>query len=137
MNAVETNILIYVHDPRDANKQAVASDLVEQMDDGLLLRQVVCEFLAASRKLAKLGYNFDQALADVRILMTGWSTALPSWRVLDRAMHLLARYGLSYWDSMLAAACLEAGAEMLYSEDFGDLTEIDGLKLVNPFLPVK
>ena len=57
MNAVDTNVLIYVHDPRDRRKQAIASDLVENLSDGLLVWQTVCEFLSASRKLAPLGYT--------------------------------------------------------------------------------
>jgi predicted nucleic acid-binding protein len=125
--------LIYVHDPRDRRKQQIASDLVESLADGLLVWQTVCEFLSASRKLAALGYDFDQASDDIRALMTQWTTALPSWNVLDRAMSLLRRYSLQYWDAMLIAACLEAAAEILYSEDFSGYREIDGLKIVNPF----
>jgi hypothetical protein len=41
MNAVDTNILIYVHDPRDPRKQDIASELVEQLSDGMLVWQVV------------------------------------------------------------------------------------------------
>jgi len=134
MNAIDTNILIYVHDPRDKKKQDIASQLVVNLPDGLLVWQTVCEFLAASRKLAALGYDFNQAAQDIRRLMAQWTTALPSWKVLDRAIALLQRYSLSYWDSMLIAACLEAGAEMLYSENFSGYDDIEGLKIVNPFL---
>jgi len=133
MNAVDTNVLIYVHDPRDRIKQQIASDLVEKLSDGMLVWQTVCEFLSASRKLASFGYNFDQASDDIRALMTQWTTALPSWPVLDRATTLLKRYSLAYWDAMLIAACLEVGVETLYTEDFGGYAEIDGLKIINPF----
>ena len=137
MNAVDTNILIYVHDPRDKRKQDLASLLVENLSDGMLLWQAVCGFLAASRKLAALGYDFDHAVRDIRGLMTQWATVLPSWKVLDRALSLLDRYSLSYWDSLLAAACLEAGVETLYTENFGGHNQIDGLKIVNPFAPAE
>jgi predicted nucleic acid-binding protein len=36
MNAVDTNILIYVHDPREAAKQATAASLVKNLADGIL-----------------------------------------------------------------------------------------------------
>ena len=136
MNAVDTNVLIYVHDPRDRRKQEIASDLVENLADGMLVWQTVCEFLSASRKLAPLGYDFDQAFDDIRTLMTQWTTALPSWHVLERAMSLLKRYSLAYWDSLLIAACLEAAVETLYSENFSGYDEIDGLKIVNPFATI-
>ena len=51
MNVVDTNILFYSHDPRDPVKQAVASSLIASLRPGVLLWQVVCEFVASSRKL--------------------------------------------------------------------------------------
>jgi predicted nucleic acid-binding protein len=134
MNAVDTNILIYVHDPRDPLKQSVASDLVQNLADGLLVWQSACEFLAASRKLAAYGYNFDQAFADLHELMIEWTTALSGWQVIDRGASLIAKYRLSYWDAMLIAACIDAGARTIYSENFSGHSVIDGLKIVNPFV---
>ncbi|WP_017298947.1 hypothetical protein [Nodosilinea nodulosa] len=43
MNAVDTNILIYVNDPRDPVKQRVATSLVAELVDGVLLWQVAAE----------------------------------------------------------------------------------------------
>jgi predicted nucleic acid-binding protein len=83
--------------------------------------------------LASLGYSFDQAVHDIRELMSEWTSALPSWQVVDRAVALLGHFSLSYWDSMLVAACLEAGVETLYTENFDGYDQIDGLKIVNPF----
>lgn len=51
MNAVDTNVLLYTHDPRDARKQAIAVDIVGTISDVVLLWQVACEYIAASRKL--------------------------------------------------------------------------------------
>jgi len=132
MNAVDTNILIYVNDPRDPVKQDMAVSVVEAMTDGVLLWQVAGEYLAASRKLAPLGYDKAQAFQYIRDLQQVWYTALPTWAVIDRAEDLTNRFSLSHWDSMIVAACLEADVQMLYSEDFG-YAEIDGLKIVNPF----
>lgn len=44
MNAVDTNVLLYAHDPRDARKQKIAADLVANLVDGALLWQVACEY---------------------------------------------------------------------------------------------
>ena len=45
MNAVDTNVLLYVHDPRDVTKQVTASNLLQSLADGVLLWQVACEYL--------------------------------------------------------------------------------------------
>jgi predicted nucleic acid-binding protein len=37
MNAVDTNILIYVHDERDPDKQATAENLIRTLPDAVLL----------------------------------------------------------------------------------------------------
>jgi len=132
MNAVDTNILIYVNDPRDTIKQGIASSLIASMTDGVLLWQVACEYLAASRKLEPFGYDRVQAWQYVRDLQQVWHTVLPTWSVLDRAENLINHFNLSYWDAMIVAACLEANVKTLYTEDFG-YSNIDGLSIINPF----
>ncbi len=132
MNAVDTNILIYVNDPRDPAKRAIAASLISSLADGVLVWQVACEYLAASRKLEPLGYDRTQAYQYIRDLQQVWYTALPTWAVIDRAEDLMSRFNLSHWDAMIIAACLEANVETLYTEDFGD-ANIEGLKIVNPF----
>jgi predicted nucleic acid-binding protein len=132
MNAVDTNILIYLNDPRDLAKQAIAISLVSSLTDGVLIWQVACEYLAASRKLEALGYDRAQAYQYIRDLQQVWHTALPTWAVIDLAENLMSRFSLSHWDSMVVAACLEANVHTLYTEDFGYIA-IDSLKIVNPF----
>lgn len=132
MNAVDTNILIYISDPRDPVKQAKATSLVLSLTDGVLLWQVACEYLAASRKLEPFGYSRTQAYQYIRDLQKVWYTVLPTWSVIDRAEDLMNRFSLSHWDSMIVAACLEANVQTLYTEDFG-YSNLDGLAIVNPF----
>ncbi|MEK6284924.1 MAG: PIN domain-containing protein [Acidobacteriota bacterium] len=109
MNAVDTNVLIYVHDPRDSVKQEAADALVQSLVDGVLLWQVACEFIAASRKLEPLGFNRDRAYQEIRRLQRLWTTKLPSWPIINKAEKLLSDYSLSYWDAMIIAASLEGG----------------------------
>lgn len=124
MNAVDTNILIYVHDPRDLSKQATAEFLLDAVSDLALLWQVACEYIAASRKLVPFGYDLTKALEDVRDMRATWKTILPSWAIHDLAEELMADYSLSFWDAMIIAACLDGGVRCLYSEDFDSYSKI-------------
>ncbi len=133
MNAVDTNVLVYVHDPRNPAKQAMAHALVSTLTDGILLWQVACEYLSASRKLSQFGFNRTDALEDIRNLMRSWRLEMPHWSVVELAENLWGRYSLSFWDSMIVAACLHTGVERLYTEDFGAYPRIDSLEIVNPF----
>jgi len=135
MNAVDTNVLIYAHDPRDPFKQNKAVALIDTLDDGVLLWHVACEYVAASRKLAAFGLDQQRALADLGRLRRKWQPALSTWAVLDRAESLMAAGNLSFWDALIVAACVENGVKRLYSEDFdGSTSALTGVAIVNPFL---
>jgi predicted nucleic acid-binding protein len=134
MNAVDTNVLIYAHDPRDPVKQNKAVALIASLTDGVLLWQVACEYVAASRKLAPFGLNPQRAFADLKRLRSVWTLVLPTWPALDTAETLMATGNLSFWDAMIIAACVENGIQTLYSEDFdSSTTRLTGVKIVNPF----
>jgi predicted nucleic acid-binding protein len=133
MNAVDTNILIYVHDYRDPAKQAIAESLIQTLPDAVLLWQVACEYIAASRKLEPLGYSRDKAWQDILKIQKIWLTQLPTWEVLYRTEELMKNYTLSSWDALIIAACLEIGVKRLYSEDFDTSAQAEGLEIVNPF----
>ena len=65
--------------------------------------------------------------------MGSWRLELPQWSITEVAENLWGRYSLSFWDSMIVAACLFAGVERLYTEDFSAYPRIDSLEIVNPF----
>jgi predicted nucleic acid-binding protein len=51
-----------------------------------------------------------------------------------RALGLVARYKLSWWDSLLVATALRAGAKRFFSEDSHDgLIVADQMTIINPF----
>jgi predicted nucleic acid-binding protein len=134
MNAVDTNVLIYAHDPRDPVKQNKAAALIASLTDGVLLWQVACEYIAASRKLAPFGLNLQQAYADLKRLRGVWVLALPTWTVLDKTETLMATGNLSFWDAMIVAACMENGIQTLYTEDIdSSTTSLTGVTIINPF----
>ena len=135
MTAVDTNVLVYAHDPRDSRKQGIALSILNSLNDGVLLWQVACEFVAASHKLGPFGLTQTQARHEIQTLRRVWTCLLPGWDVLDQSEQLTSQYNLSFWDSMIVAACLEAGVERLYSEDFDSYPQLGKLQVVNPFKP--
>lgn len=133
MIALDTNILLYVHDPRDPRKQRIAMELVRSLDQPALLWQVACEYVAASRKLSPFGLTVAGALENVQTLRRIWTSCGPSWDALDEAEWLLARYSLSFWDALLVASCSVHGIEKLYTEDFSGYPAIGDVAIVDPF----
>src|SRR5262245_17151229 len=135
MIALDTNVWIYTHDVREATKLQLARAIVTSASPALVLPwQVGCEFIAASRKLAPIGFTIQNAwtaLRDMRNLAS--SIVLPTSRLWDEAEALMPRFGLSFWDALLTSACIAGGATTLYSEDFGSLSAIHSLTIINPF----
>jgi hypothetical protein len=91
MIAVDTNVLIYACDQADPRRQQTALDLITNTEDGVLLWQVACEFVSASRKLNKQGFTSTHAwnrLAEFRDLL---SLVLPSEEILVRRRSFISR----------------------------------------------
>lgn len=134
MNAVDTIVLLYLHDPRDARKQEVAAGLVNALPDGVLLWQVACEYLAAAHKLYRFGVERAHVLQSIEDLHLGWRLVRPDWEVLSRAFDWVNRYSVAFWDAMIVSACFQAGVSTLYSEDINSsMVPSDGITIVNPF----
>jgi predicted nucleic acid-binding protein len=135
MNAVDTNVLVYAHDPRDPVKQNQAVALIASLTDGVMLWQVACEYIAAIRKLAAFGLSQQQAYTDLQRLRNLWAPVVPSWAVMDHAEKLMITGNLSFWDALIVGACVESGVKTLYSEDFDTSTSAyTGVVIVNPFI---
>jgi predicted nucleic acid-binding protein len=138
MNAVDTNVLVYFFDDDEPSKQAQARELLEALvqpaSQTLLLWQVAGELLSCLRRWQSTGkVSNDDVVAHIQDVLAMFPLALPIAMVIPRSLDLTSRYSLSHWDSMLVAACLEAGVETLYTEDLDDGANYDSVKIVNPF----
>jgi predicted nucleic acid-binding protein len=133
MIALDTNILIYACDKADVKRQQIALDLVSNASDGVLLWQVACEFVAASRKLSSQGFTVADAWDRLADYLALFPLILPKAAALERARILHSEDRWSFWDATIVAACLESGVERLYSDDLPGRSVRWPLEIVNPF----
>jgi len=133
MIALDTNVLIYACDRADPKRQQIAIDLIASSTNGVLLWQVACEFVAASRKLSAQGFTTSDAWSRLTEFLALLRLILPTRGVLERGQKLHETHGVSFWDALILAACGEAGVETLYSEDVPGLSTLGALQVVNPF----
>jgi predicted nucleic acid-binding protein len=139
MNAVDTNVFIYGLDDSEPAKQAKAQSLIAQLVQSsvetVLLWQVAGELLSYLRKWESAGrITGADVAAHFRDAFALFPLKTPAAKVFEIGFALHARFSLSHWDSMLLAACKEAGVTTLYSEDMDSGTDYDGLTIVNPFV---
>jgi len=132
---VDTNILIYAEDRDAGEKHPVARDLITDLwnsRDGVLSIQVLQEFFVnVTRKLVK-PLSASKARAIVEEYLT-WRVLEITGTMLLAAMDLQAKAQLSFWDSLIVQAALDAGCDRLYTEDLNSGQRFGSLLVVNPF----
>ena len=133
---VDTNILIYAHDLDAGIRHRRAAALVKELweaGDGVLSIQVLQEFYVNVTR--KIGRPLDPATArDILELYGHWEVVVPDVAMVLRASEIQQRVGLSFWDAMIVAAALGAGASLLITEDLNHGQQIEGIRVHNPFL---
>jgi predicted nucleic acid-binding protein len=138
MNAADTNIYVYALDADEPVKQGKALELfgrlVLQPPETVFLWQVAGEFLSQLRRWESKGkLKPDEVQVAFRRFSAMFTLRIPSQTIFQLSFDLRSRFSLSHWDSMLLAACKDAGVTTLYSEDMDSGTDYDGLTIVNPF----
>jgi len=125
----DTNVLLYLIS-RDAAKARRTEKLLAARV--AISVQVLNEFSNVARRKHCLDWNeLNETLAGIRHFVELHPLTLDTHLL---GLALAERYGFSIYDSMIAAAALQAGCDTLFSEDFQAGQVIDRrLKIVNPF----
>jgi predicted nucleic acid-binding protein len=125
----DTNVVLYLLSA-DAAKADRAEELLAI--GGVISVQVLNEFAAvASRKLGMSWAEIRDVLAQIRVVCPVESISVDTH---DKALQVVERYGLSFYDALVIAAALLAGCTTLYSEDMQDGLVIERqLTIRNPF----
>ena len=133
-NFLDSNIIIYLFDETAPEKRQRAEGLIREIVDnesGCISYQVVQETLnVLGRALGADSDELGELLEE--ILLPLWHID-PTEELYRNGLRIQARYGFSFYDSLMVAAALEAGCTTLYSEDMQDGQRIDGLTIRNPF----
>ncbi len=135
---VDTNVLIYAYDLDAKEKHSVAKETVSELwanRNGVLSVQVLQEFyFNATRKLSKpLSKKYARTIVEqysIWCIDTSPAEIAVAFRIEDEAR-------LGFWDALICATALKAGAERILSEDLNAGQKIAGIRVVNPFSQLK
>ena len=133
---IDTNVFIYLFDETNDRKRTIADRIVKtalETRTARISHQVVQETLnVVTRKLPSpmTAENAQRFL--VQVLAPLWQI-MPNIALYRRGLDVQARYGFSFYDSLIIAAALESGCTRLYSEDLQHGQQIEGLNIENPF----
>ena len=133
---IDTNIFVYSVLPGEAQKRVLALDLIDRgisTGKGVISYQVVQEFL----NVAIRRYAQPMSIAECEeYLSTVFRPLLAvhsSQSLYIHALNLTRRHSLSWYDSLIVAASLEANCRIPYTEDFQHGQKFSDLRAVNPF----
>jgi len=133
---VDTNILIYGHDPADAAKQARAIEVLDHLHangTGRLSTQILAEFFASATRGARPLLTDIKAAKQVENLAQSWTVFDITSLIVLEAIRGVRSHKFSYWDAQLWATARLNQASAIFSEDFNPGSTIDGIRFVNPF----
>jgi predicted nucleic acid-binding protein len=128
-NFFDTNILVYI-----ASSDAVKADQAEAAigRGGAISVQVLGELANVARRKMQMSWTDTHLFLG---MMRGLLTVHPvTLEIHEKALALAERYGFSIYDAMIAASALQAGCDILWSEDMQHGMALgEGLRIVNPF----
>lgn len=137
---VDTNILVYRWDPRDATKQAVAENLLQRHVGTDLLyipHQALVEFMAVAPRIRWMDQPVlpvADAIREVEELLIEFPVLYPSEAMIRMALRGMATYRLSWFDAHLWAYAEHYGISEILSEDFEHGRRYGTVLVRNPFL---
>lgn len=137
---VDTNVLVYVFDPRSPAKQRRAVALLReglQTDSVRLPHQALVEFVAAvTRPTGSAGplLPVAEARREAEELLSTFGVLYPNESVVRTALRGAAMYELSWFDAHLWAYAEVYGLSELWSEDFQHDRRYGTVRVVNPFV---
>lgn len=131
---LDTNVLLYSISgaPEETRKRERARALIDTGDMALSV-QVLQEFYVQATRPTRA----DRLEPDTaRAFVDAWrrfSVQETTLALLDSGFAIHERHRFSFWDSMVIAAALAQGCNVLWSEDIDDGRIVEGMRIANPF----
>ncbi len=130
---VDSNIWLYAFVDDQSSKHSQAQKTLREANRFSISSQVVSEVCVNMLKKTAKDERFIQEL--IAAFYDRYEVVPIAEKTLVKASDLRTQYALSYWDSIICAAALEAQCDTLLTEDMQHGLIIDNrLELVNPFL---
>jgi predicted nucleic acid-binding protein len=128
---IDTNVLVYAHSTQNLQFQASAQNLLKS-ENLVISTQVLNELINAFRK--KFNKDWKSISKIITETTQYYTLCLIDKETVNFAITISAKYGYSYFDSLIIASALESNCKILYSEDLGNTQIIEKtLTIINPF----
>jgi|SRR5579859_390380 len=134
---LDTNIFVYSVTASSPDKRRIAAGLIGrgiETGKGVISYQVVQEFFHIAPRRFAIAMSLAQCEEYLSTTFRPLLAIHSSQALFSEALQLNRRYSLSWYDSLILAAALEAECGVLYTEDLQHGQRFDKLRVLNPFL---
>ncbi len=131
---VDTNILIYSLDNNYPDKQKISRkklSMLGKSKTGVISTQVMQEFYVITTKK----YKRDQIkIKNLLKFYENYEIVQISVNLIHEAIDISILNQLSFWDSLIISAAVQAKCSSILTEDMNHGQIINGLRIINPFV---
>ncbi|VVB90629.1 PIN domain protein [uncultured archaeon] len=135
---IDSNLLSYVFDESEPEKRKVCSELVadcwkNKRKLAVSVQNLSEFYVVVTKKIskpipAKVAGDFIELIIDFQ----GWHVITCNAQTIKSAIAISTKYGIHYWDALLAATMRENNVFSIYTENDKDFKKISWIKLINP-----
>lgn len=133
---LDTNVLIYPHDPSDPAKQRAAARIVDRVQHsraGCMSTQVLSEYYSVMTTKLRPRVSPESALASLERQAALWPIFPVTAEVILEAARAAQSYRINFWDAQLWAIARVNGVECILTEDLQHGAVLGGVRILNPF----
>ncbi|MEC4817786.1 MAG: PIN domain-containing protein [Scytonema sp. PMC 1069.18] len=132
---LDTNILVYIYDPFDLNKQNKAIAIVDRLvttNHAAISTQIMGEFFMATTRVRRQLLTPDEAIARIRNYTSACHVLEITKLIILEAIRGVEVHQFGFWDAQIWATAKLNQISEVYSEDFNTGATIEGVKFTNP-----
>jgi predicted nucleic acid-binding protein len=133
---IDTNLLIYLFDQNQPDRQSRAIDVLDRLEImglGRISVQNLAEFFSVSTRKLAPALSPEEALSQVNLFTRTWPVFDLTPLIVMEAGRGVRDYQMSYYDAQIWATARLNQIPTIFSEDFNVGATLEGVQFVNPF----
>ncbi len=136
---IDTNILVYAFDTSESHKHKISSELLEkcwknEMRFAISLQNLSEMYIIITKKISNpIPKTSAKEVVQKFLEFNNWIKLIPRENTLTKAMELSEKFGINYWDALIASIMIENKIYTIYTENVKDFKKIENITSINPF----
>jgi predicted nucleic acid-binding protein len=133
---IDTNVFVFSFGKQDPEKQMRSAALITNAlnsGDGIISYQVIQEFLNLATRKFQSPMQLEDSLVYLKKVLNPLCHIYPDLALFELCLQIQSETHYSFYDSLILAAAISGGCDILYSEDLQDRHQNRSVKIINPF----